>query len=157
MVPCPIYFIAVLQGRLPSQQVILVSTEDTDAQGGWEARIVGTDSAHDLAVLKIDAPASALQPIKACYYLHLRPTSFPRIIWPVCVEQQSGCHACPHMNTVVEQVGTSADLKVGQSVFAIGNPFGLSRTLTAGVVSGLNRGIPTPGGAIATGAIQVSY
>ena len=45
---------------------MLVSTEDTDAQGGWEARIVGTDSAHDLAVLKIDAPASALQPIKVC-------------------------------------------------------------------------------------------
>lgn len=39
-------------------------------------------------------------------------------------------------------------------MFAIGNPFGLSKTLTAGVVSGLNRGIPTPGGAIATRAIQ---
>ena len=48
------------------------------------------------------------------------------------------------------------DLRVGQSVFAIGFPLGYSKTLTAGVVSGLNRGIPSPGGTITTGAIQVS-
>lgn len=51
-------------------------------------------------------------------------------------------------------VGTSGDLKVGQSVFAIGNPSGLSRTLTTGVVSGLNRGIPSPTGLRIPGAIQ---
>ena len=36
-------------------------------------------------------------------------------------------------------IGTSADLKVGQAVYAIGNPFGLERTLTFGVISALNR------------------
>lgn len=36
-------------------------------------------------------------------------------------------------------VGTSADLKVGQKVFAIGNPFGLDWTLTTGIVSALDR------------------
>jgi len=40
-------------------------------------------------------------------------------------------------------VGSSADLKIGQSVFAIGNPFGLSRTLTTGIVSALDRHLPT--------------
>jgi S1-C subfamily serine protease len=40
-------------------------------------------------------------------------------------------------------VGTSHDLKVGQKVFAIGNPFGLDHTLTTGVISALNRTIQT--------------
>ncbi len=51
-------------------------------------------------------------------------------------------------------VGTSADLRVGQSVFAIGNPFGLARTLTTGVISALDRRLPTAGGREVTGAIQ---
>ena len=38
-------------------------------------------------------------------------------------------------------VGTSHDLKVGQYVFAIGNPFGLDQTLTTGVISALGREI----------------
>eukprot|EP00892_Ulva_mutabilis_P010674 jgi/Ulvmu1/797/UM010_0171.1 len=38
-------------------------------------------------------------------------------------------------------VGTSHDLMVGQKVFAIGNPFGLDQTLTAGIVSSVNRQI----------------
>ncbi len=51
-------------------------------------------------------------------------------------------------------VGTSADLQVGQAVFAIGNPFGLARTLTTGVISALDRRLPTSGGREVTGAIQ---
>jgi len=43
-------------------------------------------------------------------------------------------------------VGVSADLKVGQKVVAIGNPFGLDYTLTTGVISALNRTIPTESG-----------
>jgi len=38
-------------------------------------------------------------------------------------------------------LGTSRDLKVGQKVFAIGNPFGLDHTLTSGLVSALDRSL----------------
>lgn len=39
-------------------------------------------------------------------------------------------------------IGTSADLQVGQRAFAIGNPFGLDQSLTAGIVSALKRQLP---------------
>ncbi len=51
-------------------------------------------------------------------------------------------------------VGTSADLKVGQSTFAIGNPFGLDHTLTTGVISALQRRLPTGAGRELSGVIQ---
>ena len=39
------------------------------------------------------------------------------------------------------EMGSSEDLMVGESVIAIGNPFGLSSTVTTGVISALNRSI----------------
>ena len=71
-------------------------------QSTWRAEPVGLAPDQDLAVLKIDAPASKLRPIL---------------------------------------IGSSRDLKVGQKVFAIGNPFGLDHTLTTGVISALGREI----------------
>jgi S1-C subfamily serine protease len=71
-------------------------------QSAWRARRVGVAPDKDLAVLRIDAPASRLKPIP---------------------------------------VGTSKDLQVGQSVYAIGNPFGLDQSLTTGVISALGREI----------------
>ena len=62
----------------------------------------------------------------------------------------------PELNFVPVRVGTSANLRTGQNVYAIGNPLGYSKTLTAGVVSGLNRAILSPVGTKTYGAIQAS-
>ena len=51
-------------------------------------------------------------------------------------------------------LGESGTLRVGQSVLAIGNPFGLDWTLTTGIVSALDREIPGRGGAMIEGLIQ---
>jgi S1-C subfamily serine protease len=71
----------------------------------YNAALVGFAPEHDLALLKIVAPANQLRPIP---------------------------------------IGTSNDLQVGQSAFAIGNPFGLEQSLTTGVVSALGREIVSP-------------
>lgn len=51
-------------------------------------------------------------------------------------------------------LGESAGIRVGQTVLAIGNPFGLDWTLTTGIVSALDREIDEPGGQSITGLIQ---
>ena len=51
-------------------------------------------------------------------------------------------------------IGTSGDLQVGQSVLAIGNPFGLDQTLTRGVVSALGREIQSSTRRKISGVIQ---
>lgn len=94
-------------------RVELVDSMGMPAQ--FNARLVGTDAATDLAVLRIDAPPEMLAPAG---------------------------------------IASSSALRVGQYVYAIGNPYGLSRTLTSGVVSGLNRAIPSPTGQRIPGAIQ---
>lgn len=51
-------------------------------------------------------------------------------------------------------LGTSGDLKVGQKVFAIGNPFGLDWTLTTGIVSALDRSLKGEDGGVIEHLIQ---
>ncbi|MFM7344368.1 MAG: S1C family serine protease [Tagaea sp.] len=50
--------------------------------------------------------------------------------------------------------GSPQGLRVGQIVFAIGNPFGLDRSLSQGIISALDRRLPTAAGREVAGAIQ---
>jgi putative serine protease PepD len=103
---------------LTNFHVIEGATKLTASLGGdktYPATVVGGDPDTDLAVIKIDAPPSAL--------------------------------------TVVP-LGDSDSLVVGQKVLAIGNPFGFDRTLTTGVISGLQRPIRARNDRPIEGAIQ---
>ncbi len=60
----------------------------------------------------------------------------------------------PPPNLTVVPFGESDTLAVGQKVLAIGNPFGLDRTLTTGVISGLQRPIRARNGRPIDAAIQ---
>jgi serine protease Do len=69
----------------------------------FEARIVGTDTEADLAVLKIDGGG------------------------------------LPYV-----RFGRTDDVMIGETVIAIGNPFGFAHTVTTGVVSATGRALPAP-------------
>lgn len=60
----------------------------------------------------------------------------------------------PQSGLTVIQFGDSDKLIVGQKVLAIGNPFGLDRTLTTGIISGLQRPIRARNGRPIDAAIQ---
>lgn len=62
----------------------------------------------------------------------------------------------PPPGTVLKTIdfGNSDELKVGQKVIAIGNPFGLERTMTTGIVSGLGRPIQNTNSTIIRNMIQ---
>lgn len=59
-------------------------------------------------------------------------------------------------NSLPLPIGTSRDLRVGQKVYAIGNPFGLDWTLTNGIVSALNRSLTEESGATVEHLIQTN-
>ncbi|MCL1908388.1 MAG: trypsin-like peptidase domain-containing protein [Holophagaceae bacterium] len=51
-------------------------------------------------------------------------------------------------------IGSASDLTIGQSVLALGNPFGISQTLTCGIISAVNRTIDSPTGKSIHGVLQ---
>lgn len=82
----------------------------------YPAELIGADAEYDMAVVRIDAPADELYPIR---------------------------------------LGRSDNLRVGQKAYAVGNPFGLEGSLTIGIVSSLNRSVPSrAAGRAMTGMIQ---
>ena len=77
--------------------------------------VVGTDPSTDLAVVRVDASRSLLEPLR---------------------------------------LGDSSAVKVGDSVLALGSPFGLEGTLTSGIVSALHREMTAPNNFTIANTIQ---
>jgi S1-C subfamily serine protease len=61
----------------------------------------------------------------------------------------------PADSLIPVEFGDSAKLKVGQLIYAIGNPFGLERTMTTGIISSLNRSLPSKSGRTMKSIIQI--
>jgi len=59
----------------------------------------------------------------------------------------------PHM--AVAKIGDSSKLQVGQTVIAIGNPLGITQTVTSGIVSALGRNVPAGEGSYIFNSIQM--
>jgi S1-C subfamily serine protease len=81
----------------------------------YSATVVGGDPSTDVAVVRVNAPRSALTPLT---------------------------------------FANSGAIAIGDAAYAIGNPFGLDRTLTAGIVSATGRDIQAPNGLAIPNAIQ---
>jgi putative serine protease PepD len=79
------------------------------------AELVGTDPSTDLAVIKVDAPQSLLEPLR---------------------------------------LGDSSEVAVGDTVVAMGSPFGLEGTVTSGIVSALHRQMTAPNNFTINDSIQ---
>ena len=60
----------------------------------------------------------------------------------------------PEEKLTVIPLGNSSNLRVGQKVLAIGNPFGLGQTLTTGIISSLGRSIRSEAGVMIQDVIQ---
>jgi putative serine protease PepD len=101
-----------------NQHVVAVSSSiSVSFWNGVElpAQLVGTDPSTDLAVVRVDASPSLLEPV---------------------------------------QLGDSSTVRVGDSVLALGSPFGLEGTLTSGIVSALHREMTAPNNFTITNTIQ---
>jgi S1-C subfamily serine protease len=113
-------FLIDTEGHIVTNNHVVAEADKVEVKLGasdktYNAEVVGTDPATDVALLKVDAPADTLHPLA---------------------------------------LGDSSEVEVGESVVAIGNPFGLDRTVTAGIVSAIQRQIQAPNGFSISHVIQ---
>jgi len=113
-------FLIDTEGHIVTNNHVVAEADKVEVKLGasdktYDAEVIGTDPATDVALLKVDAPADSLHPLA---------------------------------------LGDSSKVEVGEPVVAIGNPFGLDRTVTAGIVSAIQRQIEAPNGFSISHVIQ---
>jgi len=113
-------FLIDTKGHVITNSHVVDGAEEVDVQLGssettYDAEVIGTDPATDVALLDVDAPVGELHPLS---------------------------------------LADSSKVEVGDQVIAIGNPFGLDRTVTSGIVSAIQRQIQAPNGFSISHVIQ---
>ena len=113
-------FLIDTEGHVITNSHVVEGADEVEVKLGssdtsYDAEVVGTDPATDVALLRVDAPVDALHPLA---------------------------------------LADSSKVQVGEPVVAIGNPFGLDQTVTAGIVSAIQRQIQAPNGFSISHVIQ---
>ena len=112
-------FVYDAQGHIVTNEHVVDGADSISVKfsngASYKATLVGSDASTDLAVLKVDAPASLLSPLA---------------------------------------VADSSKVAVGDSVVAIGSPFGLEGSITSGIVSALHRQMTAPNNFTINDSIQ---
>ncbi|MGC1850989.1 MAG: trypsin-like peptidase domain-containing protein [Solirubrobacterales bacterium] len=113
-------FLIDTEGHIITNSHVVEGADQVEVKLGasdtsYEAEVVGSDPATDVALLRVDAPVDRLHPLS---------------------------------------LGDSSKVQVGDPVVAIGNPFGLDRTVTSGIISALQRQIQAPNGFSISHVIQ---
>jgi len=141
--PIPAYSSQVYQTILPSIVYIQTHQEDPKEEGfGVGSGVIINENGDILTALHVVSEASKIEVIfidgsRAIAetiasependMAILRPNRLPEIIVPAVL-------------------GSSMTMRVGDEAYAVGNPMGLVASLSAGVISGFNRSIPTEDG-----------
>ncbi len=110
-----------------------------DDQGDIMTALHVVDGAAAITVTFVDGtttPAMVVQTHPELDLAVLQPSTIPSGVQPATL-------------------GNPGGLRVGSEVFAVGSPFGLADSMSAGVVSALGRSFKAPGGTELTGLIQI--
>ncbi|HYZ49836.1 MAG TPA: trypsin-like peptidase domain-containing protein, partial [Nitrososphaeraceae archaeon] len=114
-------FISDTQGHIITNSHVVDGAQTADVTfvdgNRFTAKVVGNDVYSDLAVLKIVSNSSEQTKQQQVALASIKPLA----------------------------IGNSSSVQVGDQVIAIGNPFGLSDTMTTGIVSGISRVLPSSG------------
>jgi len=115
-------FISDTQGHIITNSHVIDGAQTADVTfvdgNRFTAKVVGNDVFSDIAVLKIVSNSSEQTKQQQDALSSIKPLP----------------------------IGNSSSVEVGDQVIAIGNPFGLSDTMTTGIVSGISRVLPAAGG-----------
>jgi S1-C subfamily serine protease len=103
------------------------------------ASVVGDDPHTDLALVRVDPPPA--------YQTRNPPTAMN----DTAIDETGQGEGAP---LVPAKLGESSELRVGQMVVAIGNPYGFDCTVTAGVVSALGRSLRAQSGRLIDDVVQ---
>lgn len=115
-------FVSDTQGHIITNAHVVNGAQTADVTfvdgNRFTARVLGSDIYSDIAVLKIVSNSSEQTKQQQDTLSSVKPLP----------------------------IGNSSNVEVGDQVIAIGNPFGLSDTMTTGIVSGISRVLPAAGG-----------